>query len=161
MQKGLARVLGITFLVKLSIWGVIFLGYRLFPFQSGNYLANFHDPSQEPPTLLSAYQTWDAQHYLYLAAHGYHAGEPSNAFFPLLPFLIRFFTVPTGLAPWISGLLLSLLFALLASVFLFLLASDLWGDEIAMRACLWCLAFPNRLLLWAYLHRVSFSLSTY
>ena len=143
MQKGLARVLGITFLVKLSILAVIFLGYRSFPFQAGNYLANFHDPSQEPPTLLSAYQTWDAQHYLYLAAHGYHAGEPSNAFFPLLPLLIRFFSIPTGLAPWITGLFLSLLFALLASAFLYLLVRELWNEETAFRACLWCLAFPT------------------
>jgi hypothetical protein len=143
MQKGLARILGITFLVKLSILAVIFLGYRSFPFQLGNYLANFHDPSQEPPTLLSAYQTWDAQHYLYLAAHGYSPDHLSNVFFPLWPLLIRWCTPLAGGMSWLAGLVLSQLFVLAAVYYFYLLVKKLWDEPTAFRACLWSLAFPT------------------
>ncbi len=143
MQKGLAQILGITFLVKLSILGLIFLGYQLFPFQCGNYLANFHDTSQEPPALLSAYQTWDAQHYLYLAAHGYSPDQLSNVFFPLWPLLIRWVTPLMGGVPWLAGLVLSQLFVLVATSYFYLLVKNLWDESTAFKACLWSLAFPT------------------
>jgi hypothetical protein len=143
MQKGLARVLGITSLIKLLNLGAIFVGYRLFPFQAGNYLANFHNPSQEPPTLLTAYQTWDAQHYLYLAAHGYSPDHLSNVFFPLLPILIRWCTPLAGGTSWLVGLALSQLFVLAAASYFYLMVKNLWDEPTAFRACLWSLAFPT------------------
>lgn len=143
MNKGLVRILWITLIVKLSILGVISLGYRFFPFQTGNYLANFHDSARETPTLLTAYQTWDAQHYLYLAAHGYSPNHLSNVFFPLWPLMIRWFTPFFGGIPWLAGLVLSNLFALGGTAYFFLLVKNLWNEPTAFRACLWSLAFPT------------------
>ena len=143
MDKGLFRILGITLIAKLSALLLIALGYRFLPFQFANYLANFHDPNLKAPTLLTAYQTWDAQHYLYLAVHGYQPYAPSNAFYPLFPLLMRLCSFLTGLALWIAGFFVSNLLALFASAFLYLLVKNLYNEKIAFRACLWCLAFPT------------------
>jgi hypothetical protein len=143
MNHNLLRIIGITFIVKICVLLFIALGYHCFAFQTGNYLANFHDPAQEIPSLQTAYQTWDAQHYLYLAAHGYSPNHLSNVFFPLWPLLIRWCTPPAGGISWLAGLGLSQLFALVATAYFYLLVKNLWDEPIAFRACIWSLAFPT------------------
>lgn len=53
------------------------------------YEGNFHWPADGALSLASYFQTWDAQHYLFLSRFGYLPGAESNRFFPLWPWLIR------------------------------------------------------------------------
>ena len=45
-------------------------------------------PTIGRPTSLAMYATWDSQHYLYLATHGYRHAEISMVFFPGWPLLL-------------------------------------------------------------------------
>jgi hypothetical protein len=94
------------------------------------------------PTLLTSYETWDAQHYLYLAAHGYSPGIQSNAFYPLFPLIVRFLAF-SGLPYWTVGLILSNGLSLGASAFFYLFVKNIWDEKIAFQSCLWSLAFPT------------------
>ena len=53
----------------------------------------------QPPTQATRLSTWDAQHYLFLATEGYHAGQRSITFFPLFPWLIRLAAALPGIGP--------------------------------------------------------------
>lgn len=58
-------------------------------------------PPEGHKVFLSRLGTWDAAHYLHLAEHGYKAGDPSCAFYPLWPAILR----ATGVAgtSWASA----------------------------------------------------------
>ena len=80
----------------------------------------------DPLTALGrAWDHWDAQHYLYLATHGYGAtGDARNliAFFPLYPALISA-VAATGLPARSAALLISNLAGVVAAILLYEIAA--------------------------------------
>ena len=139
----LGRVVLFSILLKIAILVLAALGYRLFTFQTQNFLANFHFPPNAGIGIGDAYQTWDAQHYLYLARMGYGPGRMSDAFFPLYPWLVRGTGLALGGRFLTAALLASNLLGTGAVVYLFLLVRPLWGRRTAFYACLFLLAFPT------------------
>ncbi|HVM32454.1 MAG TPA: hypothetical protein VMU88_04920 [bacterium] len=143
LEPGLKRILLITLGLKLFSYGLILWTYHFLPFNLNGYWHNFHYPADAPPSWLSAFKTWDAQCYLYLAGHGYGPPAEPDAFFPLFPFLIsqaKFLFLGHAL---FTGLVLSLLLTLVSVFYLYRLVKDGWGETAAFRACLALLAFPT------------------
>jgi len=127
---------------KLAVLLVVFLAYELLPFSTPNFEINFVDPARRVVSLATAFSTWDAQHYLYLSESGYHAGQMSNAFFPLLPLLIHL-TAPIFHSTLVAGLVVSNVASLLGVYFLYRLVSELHGRGAADSTLLLYLAFPT------------------
>jgi hypothetical protein len=87
---------------------------------------------------------WDTGFYLSVADEGYKYGEErlaSVAFFPLLPLLIRAFKLLTG-DSLLAGLLVTNLALLGASILLYRLTEEQWGEAVAGRAVWYLLIFP-------------------
>lgn len=147
MKPTLRNVLAIAVGVRLASLAVVVAGYYTVPFFLDAYLANFAYPPSDFPTLASAFKTWDGNHYLYLADHGYGPYHISNAYYPLLPFLIRavsWLTFGDGL---VAGLLVANACAVGATAYLYLLVRDAKGEEAAFWACIFLLAFPTAFYL--------------
>lgn len=142
-DPGLRKVLKAALLVKSGVFATLVSGYFLLPFAVSNYQGNFHYPPGEEPGFSAHFKTWDAQHYLFLSEQGYRPDQPSNAFYPLLPFLIsvlRFLFLGNSL---LAGLFLSNFFSLTAAAFLYLWTRPKLGGERAAFACFLLLAFPT------------------
>lgn len=119
----------------------------------GNLVA--HSPASLP---LEIWARWDAEWYLFIAEHGYQAGNSLNSsplgyhpedtagFFPLYPLLIRTFSA-TGLPPVAAGVLVSNLSLLAALTLLSRLVARERDEETAAIACWALLAFPASLFL--------------
>ncbi len=138
MKKVILTVLA----VKVSIFLLIYCAALLLPFSRAGYLANFHYPADAPISLRTAYSTWDAQHYLFLAQNGYHAGQESNRFFPLFPALIRLGAPLFGF--FLSGLIVANIFSIIGFVYLYYFAKDFAkSEEAAYTTVLLVLAFPT------------------
>ena len=146
-DAGLKKVVLFTVVFKLTALIVIAIGAVFFPFHTDNYLANFHYPHDQIPNLFNRFATWDAQHYLYLADHGYEPGLMSNTFYPLFPFLIHCLSYLFLGNTLIAGLFLSTLFTIASMCYLYLLVRKNYGGEAAVRACLLLLAFPMSFFL--------------
>jgi hypothetical protein len=116
----------------------------------------------DPLTALGrAWDHWDAQHYLYLATHGYSAtGDARNliAFFPLYPALIRAIAA-TGLPARTAALLISNVAGVVAAILLYEIAAapgveraavsthqDL-RENAAFRAAAFFIVFPTAYFL--------------
>src|SRR5437870_147551 len=100
MDYSLKKMMRITAMAKASILALIYLGYHFLPFNAQNYQLNSMGPAP-PADFWATLRTWDAQHYLFLADHGYAPDQMSNAFYPLFPFLIsttRFIFLNNSLA---------------------------------------------------------------
>jgi len=141
MDYSLKKVMKITAVMKCSLLALIYTGYHFLPFNLENFRVNSMGPAA-PPDFWSTLSTWDAQHYLFLAEHGYAPQQMSNSFYPLLPFLMgvtRFLFFNRTLA---SGLVLSHLFTFAAMAYLYLLARKNYGEKTAYYSCLLLLAFP-------------------
>ena len=142
LAQGDARLLASIAIGKASVLLLIFLAYNLLPFFEANFQVNFVDPLHPDVTLASAFSTWDAQHYLYLSENGYHAGEISDAFFPLFPLLIHLAT-PIVHNSVVAGLAISNLASLAGLFVLFKLVTHLYGRGAARTTLLLYLAFPT------------------
>jgi hypothetical protein len=116
----------------------------------------------DPLTALGrAWDRWDAQHYLYLATHGYSAsGDARNliAFFPLYPALISAIAA-TGLPARTAALLISNVAGMVAAILLYEIAAapgveraaafprqDL-RENAAFRAAAFFVVFPTAYFL--------------
>ena len=147
-RQKLRSLLIIALLSKVFVFGLIFLSYQYLPYCEACRTSNFLYPADSPQTLLSAYQTWDAQHYLYLAEAGY---QPeligSNAFSPLFPLLMRLFR-PLFLGnTFLTGIVLANIFSLLAVVYFYLFVKERYYPQAAFTAGLFLLAFPTAFYL--------------
>ncbi len=147
MSARLRRLLVVALAVKLAALVIVYAGYHLVPFSVDGHDFNFVYPIGEPACLASAFKTWDANHYLFLAEQGYRPLHISNAFFPLLPLVMRSLSVVTFGDTLVAGLLASTLFALVALTYLFLLIRRTHGEEVAFRTGLLLLAFPTAFYL--------------
>jgi hypothetical protein len=104
-----ARVVAFLTMWKACFFAFVLFAIELFPklFSQRMYWANFHFPTSAPPPSWIQLQTWDAQHYLYLAEYGYLPGDSSTAFFPLWPYAIKAFAFPLGNHYFIAALVLA------------------------------------------------------
>ena len=106
--------------------------------------------SPDPLTALGrVWDHWDAQHYLYLATHGYGAtGDARNliAFFPLYPALISAIAT-TGLPARTAALLISNVAGVVAAILLYEVARQDLREEAAFKAAAFFVAFPTAFFL--------------
>ncbi|HEX9096172.1 MAG TPA: mannosyltransferase family protein [Candidatus Dormibacteraeota bacterium] len=104
----------------------------------------------DPLTALGrAWDHWDAQHYLYLATHGYSAtGDARNliAFFPLYPGLISAIAA-TGLPARTAALLISNVAGVVAAILLYEIARQELRENAAFRAAAFFVVFPTAYFL--------------
>jgi hypothetical protein len=106
--------------------------------------------SPDPLTALGrTWDQWDAQHYLYLATHGYTAtGDARNliAFFPLYPALLAAVSA-IGLPVRIAALLISNIAGAVAAILLYEIAGLERGEKAAFRAAAIFTLFPTAYFL--------------
>lgn len=128
---------------KVAIFFIIYVSFSLLPFSSGTFFRNFVYQRDEKVTLVSAYQTWDAQHYLFLADVGYKRGNFSNSFYPLFPAVIALGTFFTR-DFFISGIILANIFSFIAFYYFYLFVKSFaHSEKIAFTALLFLLFFPT------------------
>ena len=141
MDYSLKKVMKITAMSKVSILILIYLGYHFLPFNVQNYQIN--SMGLAPPVdFWTTLKTWDAQHYLFLAEHGYAPAQMSNAFYPLFPILVGFFRFLFFNHTLASGLFLSHLFTFVSIYYLYRFTCKKFGENTAYYSCLLLLAFP-------------------
>jgi hypothetical protein len=136
--------------VPLVAFGLTRVGVALVAYLAVPLIA---DSTAPPPyhlrsadnVLLDAFGSrWDTGFYLSITEEGYtYTGVPlpSVAFFPLLPLLMRAVTSLVG-DPMVAGLLITNLALLLATILLYRLVEDEWGEAVAGRAIWYLLIFP-------------------
>ena len=141
LRAALALVLFKIFVLALSL-----ASRSLLPefFNEDAYYGNFHWPRQQQPTQATRLSTWDAQHYLFLATEGYHAGQRSITFFPLFPWLIRLTAALPGIGPLAAALLIANALSVAAVVLLHQLIEHRHPGT-ADDSLLLLLAFPGAL----------------
>lgn len=123
---------------------VILASFFLLPpmFRADNYRNNFHWPPDEPPSIVSAWKTWDAQHYLYLSQHPYEPGHVSVALYPLWPWLIGAGSRLLGGQTLLAALLLAGALATAAALLFHRMAERKLGRGAAGWALVMLLAQP-------------------
>jgi hypothetical protein len=106
--------------------------------------------SPDPLTALGRlWNQWDAQHYLYLAMHGYSAsGDARNliAFFPLYPAVIAG-VAAIGIPARVAALLISNISGVAAAILLFEIARLDLDEGSAFRAAAFFTVFPTAYFL--------------
>lgn len=134
---------------KAICFFLIYLSIALLPplFSLETYYGNFHWPPEARPSFASIFQTWDAQHYLYVSRFGYQPGSLSNAFYPLWPLCIRLFSYVTLGNYLVAALILSNLFSLAALLALHRHITMGKDSDTADRTVLLMLAFPGAMFL--------------
>ena len=140
---------------------LVFAASRLFYLLAGALLARVvpvsrfqRITSDVPSGTMNLWSHWDGEHYVALAAGGY-LQPPENvspAFFPLYPLLMRsvaeLFGGPVSegaLSLW--GPLVSLLFLPLALFFVYRIAEDGFGEQVARATTLALAFFPTTFFL--------------
>jgi hypothetical protein len=147
MTPGLRRILGVTIAVRVCVLAAILVGGSVVPFSVAHHDANFVYPIAEEANVFSPFKTWDANHYLFLAERGYEPKNINNAFYPLLPALVRVVSTVTMGHTLFAGLLVATLLSLAAVAAFFHLVSRTHGEEVATAASLLLLAFPTSFYL--------------
>lgn len=143
MDYSLKRIIQLTLVLKVSLLALIFLGFHFLPFDHQAFQNSFHYPADSAAGWTSAYKTWDAQYYLYLAQKGYAPYQASNAFYPLFPLLIRSVHSLFLNHYLFAGLYLSHFFTLLSVIYLYLLVEKSHDAKTAFYSCVFLLAFPT------------------
>ncbi|HZA44269.1 MAG TPA: hypothetical protein VE568_03060, partial [Rubrobacter sp.] len=140
---------------------LVYAASRLFYLLAGALLARVvpvsrfqRITSDVPSGTMNLWSHWDGEHYVALAAGGY-LQPPENvspAFFPLYPLLMRsvaeLFGGPVSegaLSLW--GPLVSLLFLPLALFFVYRIAEDGFGEQVARATTLALAFFPTTFFL--------------
>lgn len=108
-SRSLARLALALVLYKLLVLLIAVAAPYLLPgfFSESSWYGNFHWPPRREPGTLTTLETWDAQHYLYLAEEGYARRRMPIAFFPLYPWAIRALELLPGVDTLAAALLLS------------------------------------------------------
>lgn len=136
------KVIFTILFTKLCILTLVICSFFLLPFSKSSYTNNFHYLSKKEITLQTAFSTWDAQYYLYLAKNGYGSNIQANIYFPLLPLFINFFAPFIGYI--ISGLFVSNLASFFGYIYFYLFVKNFTKNQkIAFSSLLAFLAFPT------------------
>jgi hypothetical protein len=91
------------------------------------------------------FASWDAEHYLLIAAQGYEVGSSRCAFYPLFPLLIRCASIVTGGSQLVVGMVLSNLLSLVGWLVFFAMVRRRFGESTAILALTLLVAFPGSL----------------
>ena len=150
LRDGFRDALVVFLAVRIGLFVLSAIGANgMFPIPPGQPATDsgFAAPSLEAGwhVLFTATQRQDALWYLRLATEGYAPGDPSAAFFPLYPALVRIVAWLPGIGPLGAGLLVSN-GALLGSLVVLhgLTRLELGGDRITARRAIRYLAiFPT------------------
>jgi len=137
--------------LPLISFAITRLGIALIAYVAAPLLADSNVPPyhlRPDHVLLDVFGSrWDTGFYLDIATQGYQLEGvrlPSVAFFPLLPLLIRAVTPLVG-DPLSAGVLIANAALLGASVLIYRLAEETWGNAVADRAVWYLLIFPASL----------------
>ncbi len=133
---------------KLLYLGAISLALITWPERTDSDI--FHSARQKLTssgylTFSCHFASWDAEHYLFIADHGYEAGAGRCAFYPLFPFTIRLCSRALGCNSTVVGLILSNLFSLCSFLLFFCIVERRFGHSIATTALLLLVSFPGSL----------------
>lgn len=109
------------------------------------YTAMARWPRDGHPVFASRFATWDSAHYLYLSEVGYHQGEPSCAFYPLWPLLVRWCSPLFGGNDVLAGTILANVLSLVAWVLFYRLVARRCGRTAANWSLAFLIAFPGAL----------------
>jgi Gpi18-like mannosyltransferase len=95
---------------------------------------------------------YDGKRYLSIAQGGYPTFDQmgNRAFFPVYPFTVRYFSNITHLDIVISGILLSIIFAIIGIIFLYKYLKLEYGEKVAYRASILTLFFPTAFYFYLY-----------
>lgn len=95
---------------------------------------------------------YDGKRYLTLAKGGYPTFDEwgNRAFFPVYPYLVRYFSMITSLDIVISGILLSIIFSIVGIISLYKYLKLEFSDNIAFRATILTLFFPTAFYFYLY-----------
>jgi hypothetical protein len=88
---------------------------------------------------------WDAEHYLFIAAHGYESGTSRCAFYPLFPLTIKYFSMISGGSQLVAGMILANVFSLAGWFIFFTVVCRGFGESVAKLAVILLIAFPGSL----------------
>ncbi len=128
---------------KLATALVIYVAWSLLPFNQYLRDVNLRWGVLNDGSLPAALSTWDAQHYILLTEQGYsHVPSLSNAFGPLLPWLMRVMNLVTG-DSIASGLIISNVASGLGLYIFYRFVSKHWSPTVAFTSLLLLLAFPT------------------
>jgi hypothetical protein len=129
--------------VKLGIYLVIYLAYNILTFHALLYEQNVVYADDRSISLATAFTTWDGTRYLHLASGGYHAGDNSDAFSPLLPLLIHVVGWITEGNLLVAGFIVTNVISTIGIVLFFLYTRTVFSQVIARDSVLFLLAFPT------------------
>jgi len=138
-NKKILKWLVAVFLIwRVSLMVIAFLGVEFFPSRI-DYLGGGVDNYHQNP-LVWGWANFDGVHYLNIARQGYFQFE--QAFFPLYPFLIRWFAKFFKNFLF-SGLLISNLSFFFALILFYKLAILDFGKKVAILSLTYLLLFPT------------------
>ncbi|MBI4430277.1 MAG: glycosyltransferase family 39 protein [Candidatus Omnitrophica bacterium] len=145
MNSTLRNLVILILCVKLIQLAVPAVAFHVFPFQNEEIYRsdNIVYPENEPVTWKTAYKTWDANHYLYLAEKGYLPRGISNRFPPLYPLLIWLAKGVAANSALIGGLIVSNIASLFAFLLLYKLARTVYGEAAGLHAVKYAIFFPT------------------
>jgi len=141
------RLIGPLAALKILTLLLVYCSLRLIPmpFNLESYRINYHWPPDEPLTIRSAYETWDAQRFLFVSQYGY-AQTGSRGIFPLWPAVIHVATSVFG-DPLTASLIAANLLSIAALILFHRLAALQTDLACADAALLLMLAFPSAFFL--------------
>lgn len=95
---------------------------------------------------------YDGKRYLMIAKGGYPTFDEwgNRAFFPVHPYLVRYFHMITSLDIVISGILLSMILSIVGIIFLYKYLKLEFSDNVAFRATILTLFFPTAFYFYLY-----------
>ncbi|TAM85516.1 hypothetical protein EPN42_15060 [bacterium] len=147
------REVTVTYLVtRIPLIIIALLGATLIGQRAGTHWAASHD------LLLTVWGRWDAQHYIEIAANGYHG--TNMAFFPLYPLLLAILGKLTG-SHLIAGLIVSNAALYVGLLFFYkLVEHELRDRRMAHRAIFYISIFPTAIFFSAvYTESLFFALT--
>lgn len=136
----LAAAAGVALLSRLMLYLLAYAMYRLLGIGSDSFAGAF----------APLWMHWDTQHYVGIAQDGYVAAGDERlrlVFFPLYPVLMRLFAPLAGGNVFLSGVLVSLLCAAVASALVYDLAYMHAGREKAALSVAYFLLCPLSVFL--------------
>lgn len=141
IDKNCRRIIKIWFILKLSTFLLIILGFLFLPHCQDCWEKNYR-VFNNAWSLSASFSTWDGQHFLGLSRFGYGPDFSNNAFYPLYPFLLKIASLPIG-NYLLAGLLLSNLFFLISTILFYYLVKDLYTSRLAFYSTLLFIFFPT------------------
>ena len=140
------NLVGIIASWKIAILLITFAAGVLLPFNKLHFYSNFNYPDGQKITSITAFKTWDAQHYLYLSEVGYKKDQPSNWFYPVFPYTVKVAQVIFR-DTFISAMIVSNLYSFCALLILYSFVKKLFDKKVAFYSVIALLSFPTAFYL--------------